>query len=127
MRIFIIIIVAFCFNAPIAPPSAQSRPMRSKLGAVPASYRFAVASRVIAAVFAGYLLAALSSVFVGLALPMPRGQAVVSGMMLSFLVYLVAVLWCFACRSAWRAWCGLLLPALVLAAIDGGLYWAAQP
>ena len=101
--------------------------MRSKLGAVPASYRFAVASRIIAAVFAGYLLAALSSVFVGLALPMPRGQAVVSGMMLSFLVYLVAVLWCFACRSAWRAWFGLLLPALVLACIDGGLYWAAQP
>ncbi len=49
----------------------------------------------------------------------------VSAMMTSFLSYLVAVLWCFACRSAWQAWLGLLLPSLVLALVAGSAYWVA--
>lgn len=101
--------------------------MRSKAGGIPASYRWAVASRVVAAVFGGYALAALSSVCVAWLLPMARGEAVVSGMMLSFLVYLVAVLWCFACRSVSRAWLGLAMPGLALALVNGALYWMNQP
>ncbi|WP_025131665.1 DUF3649 domain-containing protein [Pseudomonas sp. PH1b] len=101
--------------------------MKSKVGGVPASYRLAVASRVCAAVLGGYLLAALSSVCLTLLLPLPRADAVISGMMTSFLFYLVAVLWCFACRSAWQAWLGLLLPGLLLAAVAAGAYWMAQP
>ncbi|QQZ43062.1 DUF3649 domain-containing protein [Pseudomonas sp. SK3(2021)] len=92
--------------------------MKSKVAAIPFSYRLAVMSRVLAAVFGGYLLAALSSVCLTLLLPVSRTDAVVSGMMTSFLFYLVAVLWCFACRTAWQAWLGLLLPALGLAAIS---------
>jgi hypothetical protein len=101
--------------------------MRSKVGGVPASYRWAVASRVLAAVLGGYVLAALSSVCMAWLLPMARGEAVVSAMMLSFLVYLVAVLWCFACRTAGRAWLGLAMPALALAAASGVLHWIHQP
>jgi hypothetical protein len=44
---------------------------------------------------------------------------VVTGMTVSFLVYLVAVLWCFACRSAWSAWVGLLVPSVILATVSG--------
>ncbi|AIS14872.1 hypothetical protein JM49_25335 [Pseudomonas chlororaphis subsp. aurantiaca] len=95
--------------------------MKSKVATNPSSYRLAVTSRVLAAVFGGYLLAALSSVCMTLLLPVSRADAVVSGMMTSFLFYLVAVLWCFACRTAWQAWLGLLLPALGLAAISA---WA---
>ncbi|BCQ59484.1 hypothetical protein PBOI14_12340 [Pseudomonas sp. Boi14] len=73
----------------------------------------------------GYLLAALGSVCLTLLLPLPRADAVVSGMVTSFLFYLVAVLWCFACRSAWQAWLGLLLPSLVLALVAGSAYWVA--
>jgi small-conductance mechanosensitive channel len=83
----------------------------------------AVTSRVLAAVLGGYLVAALASVSLSLWLPMARAEAVVIGMLTSFLAYLVAVLWCFACRSAWRAWLGLIVPSLVLAALSGLAYW----
>lgn len=100
--------------------------MKSKAGSTPVSYRLAVTSRVLAAVFGGYVLAALSSVCMTLLLPVARADAVISGMMTSFLFYLVAVLWCFACRSAWQAWFGLLLPCLVLAAIGALAYGASH-
>lgn len=71
-------------------------------------------SRIVAAIFGGYALAALSSVAV-LALPVDRTQAVIGGVLLSFAVYTGAVIWVFAVRSARRAWVGLLIAALALA------------
>lgn len=70
-------------------------------------------SRIAAALLGGYALAALSSVAV-LALPVSRPQAVLAGMLASFLVYAGAVIWVFAVRSAMRAWLGLLLAAAAL-------------
>ncbi|MDD1014996.1 MULTISPECIES: DUF3649 domain-containing protein [Pseudomonas] len=101
--------------------------MKSKAARLPISYRLAVTSRSLAAVFGGYLLAAMASVCITLLLPVPRAEAVISGMMLSFLFYLVAFLWCFACRSAWQAWLGVLLPSLVLGMINGLVYWMKNP
>lgn len=72
-----------------------------------------LASRVVAAVLGGYALAALTSVATA-ALPVDRVQAVLAGMLASFLVYTGAVIWVFAVRSARRAWAGLLVAALVL-------------
>ncbi|WP_223677541.1 DUF3649 domain-containing protein [Azospirillum agricola] len=74
-------------------------------------------SRIVAALFGGYALAALASVAV-LALPMSKPQAVLTGMLASFAVYAGAVIWVFAARSAPRAWTGLLVVAapLLLAA-----------
>ena len=89
----------------------------------PVSYRLAVASRVLAAVFGGYLVTTLSGVCLTLWAPMARTEAVVTGMMSSFVVYLLAVIWCFACRTAWRAWFGLSVTGLVLAAAAGLAYW----
>ncbi|MET0849121.1 MAG: DUF3649 domain-containing protein [Pseudomonas sp.] len=97
--------------------------MKGKISTLPVSYRLAVTSRVLAAVLGGYIVAALASVSLSLWLPMARAEAVVTGMMASFLVYLVAVLWCFACRSAWQAWFGLIVPSLALAALSGLAYW----
>ena len=99
--------------------------MKSKAVGTPVSYRLAVTSRVLAAVLGGYVLAALSSVCLTLLLPVPRPDAVVIGMMSSFLFYLLAVIGCFACRSAWQAWGGVLLASLILAAISGLVYWGA--
>ena len=70
-------------------------------------------SRIVAALFGGYALAALGSVAV-LALPASKPQAVLSGMLLSFIIYTCAVIWVFAVRSAWRAWAGLVLAAIPL-------------
>lgn len=97
--------------------------MKRTAGSIPVAYRLAVTSRVLAAVFGGYLLAALTSVCMALLLPMAPAEAVVSGMLSAFVVYLVAVLWCFACRTAWQAWLGLLLPASVLATLAALAYW----
>lgn len=73
----------------------------------------ALLSRIVAAIFGGYGLAALASVAV-LALPISKVQGVLTGMQLSFAVYAGAVVWVFAVRSAWRAWAGLLIAAVPL-------------
>ena len=100
--------------------------MKSKTS-LPASYRLAVTSRVLAAVIGGYLMASLAAICLALWLPTTRADAVVTGMMMSFLFYLVAILWCFACRSAWQAWLGVLLPCAALALINGLAYWMQTP
>jgi hypothetical protein len=70
-------------------------------------------SRIVAAMFGGYALAALTSVAT-LALPMTRPEAVLAGLQLSIVVYALAVIWVFAVRSATRAWAGLLAAAVPL-------------
>jgi len=72
-----------------------------------------LASRIVAALFGGYALAALGSV-AALALPMSKPQAVLTGMLASFAIYAAAVIWVFAARSALRAWAGLLMAAVPL-------------
>lgn len=78
-------------------------------------------SRIVAAIFGGYGLAALSSIAV-LALPVAPAQAVIGGVLASFAVYAGAVVWVFAVRSAPRAWVGLAVAAAALA-IPAGLVW----
>ncbi|HWK61840.1 MAG TPA: DUF3649 domain-containing protein [Eoetvoesiella sp.] len=77
-----------------------------------------VASRIAAALFGGYGLAALGSI-APLALPVSKPQAVLAGMLASFVIYAGAVIWVFAASSARRAWAGLLVAAvpLLLAAL----------
>jgi hypothetical protein len=96
---------------------------KSRAGAASLRWRLAVASRVVAASVGGYLLTALASICLAQFLPLARAEAVVLAMTVSFLVYLPAVLWCFACRSAWRAWLGLLIPSAVLAALYAVYRW----
>jgi len=128
MRIFIIRLGA-CFFAVqrMRAPIPKGAEMASKRIGVPVSYRLAVASRIVAAALGGYVLAALASISLAWILPLARPEAVVSSMMLAFIVYLIVVLWCFACRSAWRAWAGIALPTLLLAVADGALYWVNTP
>ena len=93
----------------------------------PLSYRLAVTSRLLAAVVGGYMLASLASVCLTLWLPISRADAVVSDMLSSFVFYLLAVIWCFACRTAARAWFGVLVPSAILATLAGLAYWMAHP
>ncbi|WP_460117941.1 DUF3649 domain-containing protein [Pseudomonas sp. S2_C03] len=97
--------------------------MKGKARSLPMSYRLAVTSRVLAAVLGGYIVAALASVSLSSWVPMARADAVVTGMLTSFLAYLGAVIWCFACRTALRAWLGLALPCVILAVVSGLAYW----
>lgn len=94
-------------------------------------YRFGVAARAIAAILGGYGVAALSAVVLALCLPaafgMARSEATMTGTLASFLVFVLAVMWVFAARTALRAWSGLVIAAgslgallLVLLRLTGG-------
>ncbi|WMJ71500.1 DUF3649 domain-containing protein [Stenotrophomonas sp. 24(2023)] len=84
----------------------------------PHSPRWGVLSRSLAAILGGYALASMTSVFCAVALPMARGQAVLTGMLVGIVVAACAALWAFATRSALRAWLGILVPTLLLAGIS---------
>ncbi|MGK5079537.1 DUF3649 domain-containing protein [Janthinobacterium sp. HLX7-2] len=109
-------------QAPAIPPKIAR--LRLSAGAV---YRLGVASRSVAAILGGYLLAALITMLLSVSLPMARAEAVMTATLLSFAIYTCAVLWVFATGSALRAWLGLLLPAALIAAIlqsMGALSWS---
>ncbi len=80
-----------------------------------------VFSRCLAAILGGYALAAAFTVFLSIALPMPRAEAVYLASLLSYVVFVIAVLWVFAARTAWRAWAGVIVPTLILVAGYSGL------
>ncbi|MEH3085323.1 MAG: DUF3649 domain-containing protein [Xylophilus ampelinus] len=82
-------------------------------------YRLGVAARALAALFGGYAVAALAGAALALCLPGPRSETALAGALASFAVYAAAAMWCFAVRSAARAWGGLLLAAAAL----GLLVW----
>ncbi len=70
-----------------------------------------------AAIFGGYGLAALCSVAFAMALPMPRADAVLTGMLAGLAVHAGAAIWVFAAPSAARAWTGLIAAAVPLAGV----------
>ena len=119
MRIEIIIIAA--------PKNARTFAMTRKTAGLSLSYRLAVASRSLAALLGGYLLASMASVCIALVVPLPTVDATLTGLLSSFVFYLLAFIWCFACRSAWRAWLGVLVPTLLLGMISGVAYWMKNP
>lgn len=77
-------------------------------------YRLGVASRAVAAIVGGYMLAAAATALLALTLPMARVDAVLTATLLSFTVYVCAVIWVFAARDALRAWLGIGIPTLLL-------------
>jgi len=93
-----------------------------------ARYRWAVASRALAAIGGGYALAAVFAAGAGLALAragMERGSAAQLATMLAFVVQATAALWAFGCASTRRAWLGIGMPALLLGALAWMLAGAA--
>jgi len=99
--------------------------MKSK-PSLPVAYRLAVTSRALAAVVGGYLMASLAAVCLALWMPVSRADAVITGMMSSFVFYLLAVIWCFACRTAGRAWFGVMLPSAMFATLAGIGLWMTR-
>ena len=88
-------------------------------------YRLAITSRTVAAVGGGYALAAGFTAALSLLLAqcMPRVEAVLTATMLSWVVYAIATGWAFYAHTAWGAWGGTLLPAMVLGASATAPQW----
>jgi hypothetical protein len=107
-----------------SPPSASTT-ASARLATFFARPGWGVFSRSMAAIFGGYALAAVTCVFCALALPGARGQTVLTGMLVAIVVCACAALWAFASRTALRAWLGIALPTLVMAAVARALgAWA---
>ncbi len=83
----------------------------SRLGGFLSRPWLGVLSRTLAAILGGYALAATCSMFFAVALPIARGQAVLTGMLVAIALCACAALWAFATRTALRAWVGIALPA----------------
>jgi hypothetical protein len=75
---------------------------------------WATASRIVAAIFAGYGLAYTCTMFLTVYLPLVRSDRVVFASLASFIVYATAIIYAFAARSAARAWLVLVGLSLVL-------------
>ena len=72
----------------------------------------AVFPRVVAAVIGGYLLANLVAILLSYLLG-SHADAVITGMLVSYLIYAGIVLWVFAASTARRAWIGIAIPSLI--------------
>lgn len=111
-----------------ADADGYSRHGRLPRGNPALMYRLGVASRAIAAIVGGYALSALVATVSAIYFPGTRAEAAIFGMLLSFVVYTLAVMWVFAVRSVRRAWLGLLLPSIPLAlAVVVHLYLRSAP
>lgn len=89
-------------------------------------YRWAIASRALAAIFGGYALSALFCASAGLALMhtgASRLDAVMTATMLAFVVHFIAAIWAFRAPSASRLWVGMVILAALLGGLATALGW----
>lgn len=104
--------------------NAVSRPVSSRVRrSIGWRDRLAVASRAAAGILGGYALAAFFTTTVALLSRAPREEAALLGAVPSFLLFALAIVWAFAARTATRAWAGIGLPALALAALT---WWLSR-
>ncbi|MBK4990796.1 DUF3649 domain-containing protein [Pseudomonas sp. S36] len=101
--------------------------MTRKTAGITLSYRLAVASRSLAALLGGYALASVASVCIALLAPLAAVDATLVGLMLSFVFYVLAFIWCFACRTAWQAWLGVLAPGVLMGVLSALAYGMKTP
>lgn len=82
-----------------------------------------ILSRLLAASVGGYALANIAAILLSSVLPIPRPDAVLTAILLSFAFYTGAILWAVSARTARHAWIGLLLPSAIFAC----LVWLTKP
>ncbi|MFC7208177.1 DUF3649 domain-containing protein [Comamonas endophytica] len=96
----------------VAPPHKAVLPL--------GRYRWAIASRLLAAVAAGHALSSATAAGIGLLLARSGStsvDAVLWASMLAFVAQALAALWAFGCVNARRAWLGICIPAALLGAL----------
>lgn len=85
---------------------------------VDAAYRWSVASRCGAAALGGYAVVSLLHVAFMAVLPIAYYESLLFASQTGYLYWTGVIIWCFATRSAKRAWFGLAAVAVPLVLID---------
>lgn len=85
---------------------------------VDAAYRWSIFSRFVAAALGGYVVVTLLHLAMTVLLPWDDYKALLFTSQTGYLYYTGIIIWCFATRTATRAWVGLGIVALPLALID---------
>jgi hypothetical protein len=85
---------------------------------VDTAYRWSVASRCVAAALGGYAVVTLLHVASMAVLPGDYHRSLLFSSQTGYLYYTGIIIWCFATRTAKRAWLGLAVAALPLALLD---------
>ena len=88
-----------------------------------ARYRWAVASRVVAAFVGGYVLSSLLLLLLALVWPLPRAEAIGASTMVSFILYALIIIWAFSVKRLRTVWLGILSSSLLC----GALVWWLMP
>jgi hypothetical protein len=86
--------------------------------ALSAAYRWSVLSRCVAAAAGGYAIVTLLQLAFTAVLPWDYYKSLLFSSQTGYLYYTGVIIWCFAARTAKRAWLGLAVVALPLIAID---------
>ncbi len=86
---------------------------------VDAAYRWSIASRFIAGALGGYFVVTLLHVAFMALLPVDYHEALLFSSQTGYLYWTGILIFCFATRTATRAWLGLAIVATPLMLIDG--------
>jgi hypothetical protein len=85
-----------------------------------------VTSRALAAGAGGYVLANAAALALAAVAPMPRADAVMAGILLTFAVYVAAIVWAFAAPTVARAWLGIVVPIMLCGILIAAAEWSAS-
>lgn len=88
-----------------------------------ARYRWAVASRVLAAFVGGYILSSLLLLLLALVWPLPQAEAIAASTMISFILYALIIIWAFSAKRLRVVWLGMVSSSLLC----GALVWWLMP
>lgn len=92
-----------------------------------AAYRWSVLSRCVAAAAGGYAIVTLLHLAMTVVLPWDVHKSMLFISQTGYLYYTGIIIWCFAARTARRAWLGLVLVALPLLLIDAWYFFHKVP
>jgi len=80
-------------------------------------YRLLVLSRIIAAVVGGYAFSTVMILVMTYLLPLSQKDALMLSTMLSYIIYLLAIIWVFAVKTVRTAWIGISAATGLLGAL----------
>lgn len=116
----------FVAQSPVAqspvtkPPVTKPRGRKvRRTGAARWLHGLDVFFRAVAAIFGGYVAAALTTAVLARLLPGAVAEATIAATTFSFVIYVSVAIWAFADANAWRVWAGLVTFCGVL----GGVLW----